>query len=67
MHVSASQERETRTGLYLVSQNKKSEKADGIIPPYVEEHGPFEDYAAKEAMGCAAATGYPTDSSIKII
>lgn len=34
-----------RTGLYLVSPNKKSEKADGIIPLHVEKHGPFEDYA----------------------
>lgn len=39
-----------RTGLYLVSPNKKSEKADGIIPPHVEKHGSFEDYAAEKAM-----------------
>lgn len=59
--------RETHTGFVSLSPNKKSEKADGIIRPHVEKHGPFEDYAARETWTRRTATGYPADSSIKII
>lgn len=65
MYVSASRE---HTGFVSLSlEQKVREEADGIIRPHVEKHGPFVDYAASETWTGWMATGYPADSSIKII
>ena len=56
-----------RTGLYLVSLNKKVRKGRWHNPATRREAQPFRGLRGRESERCIAATEYPTDSSIKII